>query len=225
MPYKRVITAADILPMPAYAARRGEWRRDIGAVGRLRRVDVGPWVSFHFENWQTLWLQVQEMLHIERGGAAQVPDELAAYNPLVPNGRELVATMMIGVDEAHRRRQVLGMLGGIEATAFIEIAGQIVRGVPEGDPARTAEQGKASAVQFVHFCFAADESPRSARRQRGWYSDCRTRATATWRCCRRRCGRRWRRISTDLRGCVPGRRRAREAKRRQHRRLGSHNSI
>jgi beta-phosphoglucomutase-like phosphatase (HAD superfamily) len=154
MPNKRVITAADILPEPDYAAQRREWRQRIGAAGRLRRLDVGPWVSFHFENWQTMWLQVQEMLHIERGGAAQLADELAAYNPLVPNGRELVATMMIGIDDSDRRRRVLGMLGGIEATAFIEVAGHTLRGVPDGDPALGTVPGKASAVQFLHFAFA-----------------------------------------------------------------------
>ena len=154
MPNKRAITADDILSIPDYAAQRREWRQRIGAARRLRRLDVGPCVSFHFENWQTLWLQVHEMLHIERGGAAQVADELAAYNPLVPNGRELVATVMIEIVDADRRRRVLGTLGGLEATAFIEVAGNVVRGVPAGGQACTTTEGKASAVQFVHFTFS-----------------------------------------------------------------------
>jgi hypothetical protein len=155
MPAKHAITADDILPVADYAARRTELRARIGAAKRLRRLDVGPYVTFYFENWQTLWLQVQEMLHIERGGAEQLADELAAYNPLVPNGRELVATFMIEIDDAERRKRVLGTLGGIEETAFLEIAGESVRGVPEADQDRTTAEGKASAVQFVHFPLSA----------------------------------------------------------------------
>ena len=156
MPARRAITAEDILPFAEYAAQRTEVRRRIGAAKRLRRLEVGPCVTFHFESWQTLWLQVQEMLHIERGGAAQLPDELAAYNPLVPNGRELVATFMIGIEDPERRKRVLGTLGGIEETAFLEVAGETVRGMPETDQDRTTEAGKASSVQFVHFpCTAA----------------------------------------------------------------------
>ena len=154
MANRPAITAADILPAAEYAAQRSLWRRRICAAKRLRRLEVGPHVTFHFENWQTLWLQVQEMLHIEQGGAAQLPGELAAYNPLVPNGRELVATFMIGIDDADRRRRVLGSLGGIEATAFIEVAGHSLRGVAETDLDRSTADGKASAVQFVHFPFA-----------------------------------------------------------------------
>jgi hypothetical protein len=151
MPAKHAITAGDILPAETYAAQRTEWRARIGAAKRLRRLDVGPYVTFYFESWQTMWLQVQEMLHIERGGAAQLADELTAYNPLVPNGRELVATFMIEIDDADRRTRVLGALGGIEAAAFLEIAGETVRGVPEADQDRTTAEGKASSVQFVHF--------------------------------------------------------------------------
>jgi hypothetical protein len=151
MPARHAITAGDILPAEAYAAQRTEWRARIGAAKRLRRLDVGPYVTFYFESWQTMWLQVQEMLHIERGGAAQLADELTAYNPLVPNGRELVATFMIEIDDADRRTRVLGALGGIEAAAFLEIAGETVRGVPEADQDRTTAEGKASSVQFVHF--------------------------------------------------------------------------
>jgi hypothetical protein len=158
MPAKHSITAADILPPEAYAVARAEWRRRIGAVKQARRLEVGPFVTFYFENWQTMWLQVQEMLHIERGGAAQLADELAAYNPLVPNGRELVATFMIEIEDAERRRRVLAALGGIEETAYLELAGETVRGVPETDQDRTTAEGKASAVQFVHFPFSVGQT-------------------------------------------------------------------
>lgn len=150
---KHAITAADIMPAEEYARQRAEWRRRLGAVKRNRRVEVGPYVTFYFESYETMWLQVQEMLHIERGGAAQLVDELHAYNPLVPNGRELVATFMIEIDDPDRRRRMLGRLGGIEETAFLRFAGETVKSVAETDQDRTTAEGKASSVQFVHFPF------------------------------------------------------------------------
>jgi hypothetical protein len=155
MPARHEITAADILPWAEYAARRAELRRRFGAAKRLRCIEVGPFVTFHFENWQSMWLQVQEMLHIERGGEAQLADELAAYNPLVHNGHELVATFMIEIDEPARRSRVLGTLGGIEDTAFVEVGDETIKAVPEADQDRTTAEGKASSVQFVHFPFNA----------------------------------------------------------------------
>jgi hypothetical protein len=154
MPGKHAITAADILPATTYAVERRQWQQRIGAVKRLRRLACGPSVTFYFENWQTMWLQIQEMLHIERGGDAQLADELAAYNPLVPNGRELVATFMIEIPDAGRRQQVLASLGGIETTAFLELGGERISALPEVDQDRTTAEGKASSVQFVHFPFS-----------------------------------------------------------------------
>lgn len=153
MPSKHEITAADILGYEDYARIRVEKRREVGARKRDRRAEVGPHVTFYFENYATMWLQVQEMLHIERGGAEQLADEIAAYNPLVPNGTELVATFMIEIDDEVRRKAVLGRLGGIEETAFLRVAGEVVRGAPEQDQDRTTAEGKASSVQFVHFPF------------------------------------------------------------------------
>jgi Protein of unknown function (DUF3501) len=147
------ITSADLLPVEEFARVRSERRRAIGARKRLRRVAVGPHVTFYFECLDTMWLQIQEMLHIERGGAAQIPDELAAYNPLIPNGTELVATFMIEIDDPVRRAAVLGRLGGIEATAFLRLAGETIRARAEADQDRSTADGKASSVQFVHFPF------------------------------------------------------------------------
>ena len=125
----------------------------VGAMKRNRRIEVGPYVTFYFESYDTMWLQVQEMVYIEKGGAAQVPDELAAYNPLVPNGNELVATFMIEIDDPDRRQRVLGTLGGIEETAFLRVAGETITAAAEADQDRTTAEGKASSVQFVHFPF------------------------------------------------------------------------
>ncbi len=153
MANKHEITAADIMPLDAYAKVRTEMRRKLSERKKNRRVEVGPHVTFYFENFDTMWLQVQEMLHIERGGEAQLVDELAAYNPLVPNGHELVATFMIEIDDPERRKRILGRLGGIEETTFVQIGAEKVAGVAELDQDRTTSEGKASSVQFVHFNF------------------------------------------------------------------------
>jgi hypothetical protein len=157
MPNKHELVAADILPPAEYAKHRAEWRRKIGAMKRNRRVEVGPYVTFYFESYDTMWLQVQEMVYIEKGGAEQVPGELEAYNPLVPNGSELTATFMIEIDDPDRRRRVLGGLGGVEETAFFRIGDATVRAQPEADQDRTTAEGKASSVQFVHFPFTPSQ--------------------------------------------------------------------
>jgi hypothetical protein len=153
MPSKHELTAADILPWPDYAKARAEHRSRVSAIKRNRRVEVGPYVTFYFESFDTMWLQVQEMLHIEKGGAEQLKDELAAYNPLIPDGRELVATFMIEIDDALRRARVLAGLGGIEETAFFQLGASKIPALPEADQDRTTAEGKASSVQFVHFPF------------------------------------------------------------------------
>jgi hypothetical protein len=157
MDRKHELTAADILPMAEYGKIRAESRRKIAERKRHRRADVGPYVTFYFENFDTMWMQVHEMLFIEKGGPSQVADELAAYNPLVPQGRELVATFMVEIDDPDRRKRILGTLGGIENTAFISIGAEKIEAVPETDQDRTNAEGKASSVQFVHFQFTAEQ--------------------------------------------------------------------
>jgi hypothetical protein len=153
MPSKHELTAADILAWAEYAKARAEHRSRVSAIKRNRRVEVGPHVTFYFESFDTMWLQVQEMLHIEKGGAEQLKDELAAYNPLIPKGRELVATFMIEIDDPLRRARVLAGLGGIEETAFFQLGASKIPALPEADQDRTTAEGKASSVQFVHFPF------------------------------------------------------------------------
>jgi len=152
---KRAVTEADILARADYAPVRAEQRRRISALKKNRRVEVGPYVTFYFENFETMRHQIQEMLWIENGGAEQLPDELAAYNPLIPQGNELVATFMIEIDDPIRRKNVLARLGGIEDTAFFRVGDEDVPALPEADQDRTTADGKASSVQFVHFPFTA----------------------------------------------------------------------
>ena len=154
---KHEILPADILPPAEYAKQRVELRRRIGATKRDRRVAVGPDVTFYFESYETMWLQVQEMLHIEKGGEAQLVEELHAYNPLIPNGSELVATFMIEIDDPARRQRVLAGLGGIEETAFLRVGGETIKARAEADQDRTTAEGKASSVQFVHFPFTRNQ--------------------------------------------------------------------
>lgn len=148
---KREITRADIMPMPDYAAVRVSKRQALLPSKRLRRVPVGPDATFYFESFDTMWLQIHEMLHIEKGGEDQIADELHAYNPLIPQGDELVATLMFEIDDPARRARVLGSLGGVEETLVLEVGGEAVQGESERDVDRTTADGKASSVQFVHF--------------------------------------------------------------------------
>lgn len=149
----RKIDPSVILPAAEYVKVRAERRRQMAELKKNRRLEVGPFATFYFESYDTMLHQVHEMLFIEKGGPAQVPDELAAYNPLIPQGAELVATVMFEIDDPLRRARVLGTLGGVENHAFIRIGADTIRGVPEGDQERTRDDGKASAVQFVRFAF------------------------------------------------------------------------
>lgn len=155
MAMKHLLTRADLLEMAEYAKVRAARRQAIVAQKERRRLEVGPVATFHFENFDSMWLQVQEMLYIEKGGEAQIEDELSAFNPLIPQGSELVATVMFEIDEPLRRKSFLSRLGGIEETAFIRLGDDAVKGVPEADIDRTNAAGKASSVQFIHFPFTA----------------------------------------------------------------------
>lgn len=157
MAAKREITLSDIMAPADYAARRRELRSEISAKKRDRRMAIGPDAMFYFESYDTMWHQVHEMLHVEKGGRAQIPDELAAYNPLIPNGHELVATVMFEIADPARRARVLGGLGGVEQTFSVTVAGEKITGMPEEDVDRTNAAGKASSVQFVHFPFSSDQ--------------------------------------------------------------------
>ena len=147
------ITRDDIMPMESFAAVRSRKRQEISAIKRNRRLEIGPVATCYFENYDTMWWQVHEMLFIEKGGDAQIADELSAYNPLIPKGRELVCTVMFEIDDPVRRANFLGKLGGVEETMFLKLGETTIRGVPEQDVDRTSAAGKASSVQFIHFPF------------------------------------------------------------------------
>ena len=150
---QREITRDDILDMDDYVKVRPERKRAIAELKKNRRVAIGPDATFYFESYDTMLHQILEMLYIERGGEAQIEDELSAYNPLVPKGRELVATLMFEIDEPVRREKFLAALGGVEETVTLTLNGETITATPEHDVDRTTADGKASSIQFLHFAF------------------------------------------------------------------------
>ena len=154
---KREIEKEDLLPSDVYAKSRKQIRKDLVEFKKDRRIALGPYATFYFESFETMVAQVQEMLHIEKGGDEQLKDELIAYNPLVPNGKELTATLMFEIDNPISRATFLGKVGGIEEKIFMKINDEIVKAVPEEDVDRTSAEGKASSVQFIHFKLNDDQ--------------------------------------------------------------------
>ena len=154
---KKQIEKKDLIPADIYAKNRKQIRKDLVEFKKNRRISLGPYATFYFESFETMLAQVQEMLHIEKGGNEQLKDELIAYNPLVPNGKELVATLMFEIDNPISRGIFLGKVGGIEEKIFMKIDNEIVKAVPENDVDRTSAEGKASSVQFIHFKFKDDQ--------------------------------------------------------------------
>ena len=154
---KREIQKEDIMPLDVYTEKRRALRKSIVDYKKNRRVALGPYATFYFESYETMLAQVQEMLYIEKGGDEQLKDELSAYNPLIPNGKELTATLMFEIDNPISRAAFLGKVGGIEETVFMKIDGEKIKAVPEEDVDRTSAEGKASSVQFIHFNFTDDQ--------------------------------------------------------------------
>ena len=150
---KKLIQKEDIMPLDVYTQQRKELRKKIVEFKKDRRIALGPYATFYFESYETMLAQVQEMLYIEKGGDEQLKDELTAYNPLVPNGKELTATLMFEIDNPVSRAAFLGKVGGIENHVFLKVDGDLIKAVPEEDVDRTSAEGKASSVQFIHFKF------------------------------------------------------------------------
>jgi len=153
----REVTKADIIPLEQYSKGRTQFRKKIIEFKKTRRVSLGPYATFYFECYETMLAQIQEMLYIEQGGTDQLKDELSAYNPLIPKGKELVATLMFEIDNALSRSEFLGKVGGIDEKVFIKINDEIINATSEKDVDRTSSEGKASSVQFIHFYFTDEQ--------------------------------------------------------------------
>ena len=154
---KKEIQKEDIMPLDVYIKNRKELRKNIVSFKKDRRIALGPYATFYFESYETMLAQVQEMLYIEKGGEEQLKDELTAYNPLIPNGKELTATLMFEIDNPVSRSAFLSKVGGIEEKVFIKIDGELIKAIPEEDVDRTSAEGKASSVQFIHFKFSDEQ--------------------------------------------------------------------
>lgn len=157
MPAKTELTKDDILEPEAYEAIRIQRRAEIAQLKKPRRISVGPYATFYFECFDTMWYQIQEMLRIEKGGDEQLKDELEAYNPLIPKGNELVATFMFEIDDDEKRHEFLSKLGGVENSFVMDVDGEIITAKPEEDVERTNADGKASSVHFIHFILSPDQ--------------------------------------------------------------------
>jgi hypothetical protein len=147
------IVEADLVEPKVYAGERAERRKTLIPVKRSRRVEVGPYATLYFENYDTMLAQVQEMLHIEKGGKEQIAGEIETYNPLIPQGAELIATLMIEIDEPNRRTATLMKLAGIEESIYLQIGAETIPGKPTEYEDRTTEDGKTSSVHWVRFVF------------------------------------------------------------------------
>jgi hypothetical protein len=160
---ERKITLADILSDADYASRRDALRQAMIAVKKTRRVEVGPFATFTFENYDTMWQQVMEMLRIEKGGVEQAQGELETYNPLIPQGRELIATLMLEIEDAATRDRTLLTLGGIEETVFLDIGRERIKASPTEYEDRTTPDGKTSSVHWLRFSFAPEQIAKFKR--------------------------------------------------------------
>ena len=153
----REVTKSDLMPIEEYSKKRKTIRKEIVNYKKNRRIPLGPYANFYFESYETMKAQIQEMLYIEKGGDEQLKDELAAYNPLIPNGKELVATLMFEIDNPALRLDFLNKVGGIEEKVYIKIGKDKIIAIPEKDLDRTSDEGKASSVQFIHFNFSEEQ--------------------------------------------------------------------
>ncbi|MAH88788.1 MAG: hypothetical protein CMJ06_01885 [Pelagibacterales bacterium] len=171
MNYSNVIEEREILSRSTYIGKRKTLRENMVLRKKLRRIDIGPYITVYFENKDTIIHQINEMVYIENGGKEQVKEEIAAYKSLVPNGKELVATVMVEIDTPIKRAEFLGKMGGFEEKIGIMIDNIKIEGKAELDGDRTTADGKASSVQFVHFEFN-DENINNIKKNKDKISLC-----------------------------------------------------
>ena len=153
----KIVEKQDLIAADTYKKNRKQIRKKLLEIKKRRRMSLGPHATFYFENFETMLGQIQEMLYIEKGGDSQLKDELNAYNPLIPKGKELIATLMFEIDDPKQRADFLGKVGGIEEKVYFQIGNDKIKAKPEIDVDRTTEDGKASSVQFIHFHFSDEQ--------------------------------------------------------------------
>ena len=154
---EKKVTENDLMPLEQYSKNRKQLRKNLIEFKKNRRISLGPYATFYFESYETMLAQIQEMLYIEKGGTDQLQDELKAYNPLIPKGKELVATLMFEIDNPVSRNAFLNKMGGVEEKVYMKVGSEKIVSFPEQDVERTSAYGKASSVQFVHFSFTDEQ--------------------------------------------------------------------
>jgi len=142
----------DLFSLEQYAKQRPEFRPKVIAHKRNRTLQCGPNATWLFEDRLTVQYQVQEMLRIERIFEAEgIADELAAYNPLIPDGSNWKVTLLIEYPDVEKRRVALGQLKGIEDRCWVQVAGcERVYAIADEDLERENDQ-KTSSVHFLRF--------------------------------------------------------------------------
>ena len=142
----------DLLSLEAYHKQRAEFRARVLAHKRLRQVAVGPNLTLYFEDRLTMQYQVQEMLRVERIFESDaIAEELASYNPLIPDGTNLKATLMLEYPDVAERRAALEKLAGVEHGIYVEVAdlGRVLAHADEDLP--RSNEAKTAAVHFLRF--------------------------------------------------------------------------
>jgi len=151
-----------LLTLEAYARQREQFRARVLAHKRHRTLHIGPHVTLIFEDELTVRYQIQEMLRIERTFDEEgIRAELEAYTPLIPDGTNLKATMMIEFEDPERRKVELERLKGIERRVYLQVGGTKIFAIADEDMERENEK-KTSAVHFLRFEF--DSAALSALR-------------------------------------------------------------
>ena len=147
------LTRSDLWSLEEYASRRQAFRAEVIAHKKLRNIALGPHATLYFEDRLTMRYQIQEMLRVERiFEAAEIEEELASYNPLIPDGSNWKATFMIEYGDVEERQVALATMGGIEQTVWVRVgeSGAKVFAHTNEDMERTRDE-KAAAVHFMRF--------------------------------------------------------------------------
>lgn len=145
------LSRSDLFSLERYHEIRAEFRARVLAHKRLRKVSIGPNATLYFEDRLTIQYQIQEMLRVERIFESEaIEEELAAYNPLIPDGTNLKATFMLEYEDPDERRRMLGRLRGIEDRVWLGAGGGRTFAVADEDLDR-ANDDKTSAVHFLRF--------------------------------------------------------------------------
>jgi hypothetical protein len=163
------ITRSDLMSLEQYAEKRAEFRQQVIAHKKHRQIALGPNVTLYFEDRLTLLYQIQEMLRIEKVFEADgINEELNAYNPLIPDGRNFKATFMIEYPDAQMRAAQLAKMVGIEDLVWMQVGDHDkIWSIADEDLPRSNET-KTSAVHFMRF-EVSDDMARDLKSGADWH--------------------------------------------------------